>query len=659
MKWVFLTLPLILSGCMKTEEKFNYLLFGEVKPEGWIREQMDRDLNGFTGHLDELVPDLTANDDIYGKNRLTRRDKNKDVGNIKEGADWEVQYLWWNSETQSNWRDGQIRQAILTGNLEQLARVNAYLEHILSTQDSSGYLGIYDTDLRYKFDGENGELWAKATLIRGMLAFYESDTGNHETLLKSIERAVQDVMAHYPINQSDPFKADNSFAGICHGLVFTDVLDRLHQLTGNRDFLDYAAFLYRNYSANKLMEEDICLDNILNPKYKLKGHGVHTYEHLRTLTVAYFSTGDPKLKKALDIYLRRIDSVTNPSGGPVGDEWIGGRKADASQTGYEYCSIHELLDSYSLLLQKTGKATYADKIERLFFNAAQGARHPEESSIAYLKSDNSWYMAGTLNDTVPVKRQTRYKYSPVHQDVAVCCVPNAGRISPYFIRSMWMRDGEGLVACLFGPSVVRTRLRDQETGRLRDQETERLRDQETGRRGGQEVTIEEITNYPYDFTIRFKITLEKAERFALKFRKPEWSNGFTVNQSYREKNGYITIVRTWQTGDEVILEFKPDIQVRSDLNRDKYFTYGPLVLAHSVEGQSIAIKEFPLPGFRDLHVKPLSTVVYGFDPNPAIRVTDKEKLFFEATLVNGTTGLPETVSLVPMGRTVLRQVTFK
>ncbi len=651
MKWVYLTLPLILSGCMKTEEKFNYLLFGEVKPAGWIRDQMDCDLNGFTGHLDELVPDLIANDDIYGKNRLTRRDKNKDVGNIKEGADWEIQYLWWNSETQSNWRDGQIRQAILTGNQEQLARVNAYLEHILSTQDSSGYLGIYDTDLRYKFDGENGELWAKATLIRGMLAFYESGTGNLETLLKSVERAVQDVMSNYPINQSNPFKADNSFAGICHGLVFTDVLDRLHQLTGNREYLDYAAFLYRNYSDNKLMEEDICLDNILNPKYKLKGHGVHTYEHLRTLTVAYFSTGDHELKKALGIYLRRIDSVTTPSGGPVGDEWIGGRKADASQTGYEYCSTHELLDSYSLLLQKTGKPAYADKIERLFFNAAQGARHPEESSIAYLKSDNSWYMTGTLNDTVPVNRQTRYKYSPAHQDVAVCCVPNAGRISPYFVRSMWMRDGEGLVACLYGPSVVKTRLGDFKTVRLGDFKTERPRDQE--------ITIEEETNYPYDFTIRFKITVEKPERFTLKFRKPDWTRGFTINQPYREQNGYISVRRTWQTGDEVILELKPDIQMRSDVNREKYFTYGPLVLAHPIEGQSIAVKEYPLPGLRDLHVKPLNPVVYGFDPNPAPRVTDQKKLFFEATLVNGTTGLPETVSLVPMGQTVLRQVTFK
>jgi hypothetical protein len=143
---------LLLTSCMNnnSREKFDYLMFGEIKPGGWISTQMENDLAGFTGHLDELAPDLIAKDDIYGINRLTRRDKSKDVGNIKEGADWEVQYLWWNSESQSNWRDGHIRQSILTGNEEHLKKVSAYLQHILSTQDSNGYLGVYNKSLRYK-----------------------------------------------------------------------------------------------------------------------------------------------------------------------------------------------------------------------------------------------------------------------------------------------------------------------------------------------------------------------------------------------------------------------------------------------------------------------------------------------------------------------------
>jgi len=636
MKWFRLIGLLILAGCMNEQGKFEYLPFGDVKPGGWIREQMVSDLEGFTGHLDQLVPDLILQDDIYGRNRLTRRDKNKDVGNIRDGEqEWEVQYLWWNSETQSNWRDGFIRQAILTGNPERLQEVSEYVARILGTQDKNGYLGIYDKNLRYKFTGENGELWAKATLLRGLLACYESGTGDRELLLDAIERAVRDVMANYPANRSDPFKVEKPSGGICHGLVFTDVLDRLHQLTGRQEYLDYAVFLYKNYSQNELSEEDVSLDNILDPRYRLKGHGVHTYEHLRTLIVAGYATDDPRLRKALEIYLRRIDSATTPSGGPVGDEWIAGRKADATQTGYEYCSIHELLDSYGLLLQRSGNPAFADKMERLFFNAAQGARYPGESSIAYLKSDNSYAMTGPLNDTVPARQQTRYKYSPAHQDVAVCCVPNAGRIGPYYVRSMWMRDRDGLVATLYGPSVLTTVI------------------------GDQKIRIDQETGYPYGYTLKFRIGLEKPARFTLKFRKPGWLKGFTMNTGYQETNKCILVHKKWNPGDEIILTFVPEMSLNRDIKNEAYFTYGPLVLAHPLPGKAVTTRKYPLPGFRDIQVKPAGGSKYLLDPEGDFGIRDSSRLLFEAELINAESGQSEKVELVPMGKTVLRQITFR
>ena len=60
---------LLLTSCMNnnSREKFDYLMFGEIKPGGWISTQMENDLAGFTGHLDELAPDLIAKDDIRNK----------------------------------------------------------------------------------------------------------------------------------------------------------------------------------------------------------------------------------------------------------------------------------------------------------------------------------------------------------------------------------------------------------------------------------------------------------------------------------------------------------------------------------------------------------------------------------------------------------------
>ncbi|MCK7530610.1 MAG: hypothetical protein MZV63_05980 [Marinilabiliales bacterium] len=95
-----------------------------------------------------------------------------------------------------------------------------------------------------------------------------------------------------------------------------------------------------------------------------------------------------------------------------------------------------LLDGFTVLFQKSGKTALAEDIENLFYNAAQ-ERKPDQSSIAYLKTDNSFEMLGTKNGEIePDGMQTRYKYSPVHQEVAVCCSPNAGRISPYFFTRL-------------------------------------------------------------------------------------------------------------------------------------------------------------------------------------------------------------------------------
>jgi|GEM_PF-6947508 len=67
-----------------TTEKFNRISVGSIKPTGWLKSQMEADMHGFVGNLDKLVPDL-INDPIYGKGRLQKHSKPKDLGNLKEG----------------------------------------------------------------------------------------------------------------------------------------------------------------------------------------------------------------------------------------------------------------------------------------------------------------------------------------------------------------------------------------------------------------------------------------------------------------------------------------------------------------------------------------------------------------------------------------------
>jgi DUF1680 family protein len=624
--FIFLTLNMTAQN---QSEKLQKLPFGTIKPAGWLKEQMQKDIRGYLGNLDQLVPDL-INDPIYGSGRLHKNSQAKDLGNLKAGdAEGSEQYKWWNSETQSNWWDAYIRNVFMIDDKVGIEKVNQYVQRILATQDEDGYLGIYDKDLRYNFTSENGELWSKTTLYRGLLAYYE--VTKNERVWQALVRAVDNVMANYPINVSSPFSSGNKFnGGVSHGLTFTDVLDKMYQITGDKKYTKYALFLFQDFSKTYQSECDVQLSNILNPNYKLKSHGVHTYEHLRPLIVAAYQ--NKELQKALSIYLDRIKNTTTPTGGPIGDEWIAKRTADATHTGYEYCSIHELLDSYTVLLQKTGNAAVADQVETIFYNAAQGARNPNYSCIAYLKTDNSFEMLGTKNGEVePERKQTRYKYSPAHQDVAVCCNPNAGRISPYFIQSSWMKENETtLVATLLLPNVIETTIK------------------------GSKISIENQTNYPNENTFNFNIQMDKPTAFKLKIRKPSWVTSIITPEQYRIEKEYIVFERTFTTNDNLKLEFKADVKVITDRKGEHYFSYGSLFYAKAISAIQIKGKEYA-KGFDDLNYEPLDTIRYKFIENEKAIYS---KNTIKVGIKNCKTNKIDKATLTPFGKTILRQVSF-
>lgn len=627
-------------------QSYRFLPLGAVRPAGWLAAQLTHDLEqGFLGCLDDLVPDLIQHDDIYGADRLTQAVRSKELGVLAKESRWEVQFLWWNSETQSNWLDGFMHAAVLLDHPQFLERARTRIKHLLATQDDDGYLGIYAPDLRFDFSGENGELWAQASLGRVLLRWYEAsrDAG----VLQAVRRAVNATMRAYPAGQAHPFAVTNDYAGVGHGLIITDVLDQLYQLTGDERYLSYALWLYQEYSRQPLSQDDIQLDHLLDPQRPFYAHGVHTYEHLRSLLVATYAADAPFMDAALAFYLAKLERCLTPSGAPIGDEHIGGRQADASETGYEYCSIHELFDSYTHLLQKTGAAQWADRAEWLFFNAAQGARHPQQPAIAYLKTDNSYSMSGPLHPhDVQDERnpQLRYKYSPVHQDVAVCCVPNAGRILPYYAKSMWLRTRDGLAAAFYGASSLHTQVH------------------------GTQVTITQTTDYPFDLNVTFAFSVAQPVAFSLSLRRPGWASAMALvgADSYVESAGWLHVHKTWQSGDRLAVRFATDVTCHRWGEDEGFISYGPLLFALPLNGRAQAGREYR-PGFTDRYYDPATPVPDLFLPDAPLFTFECsqfdpsrpwDSLILAGELYQNTDGSAVPVRLTPLGGTILRRVTF-
>jgi DUF1680 family protein len=604
-----------------------------IAPEGWLKEKLRQNLNGFTGHLDQLEPTLFQEDDIYGKDRLSKRVQHKNVGAMSDAGEFQSQFLWWNSETQSNWLDGYIRTAVLLKDSSHLKRLTQKINYLLSTQDADGYLGIYDKELRFQFNDENGELWSKTTICRALLCWYNYT--NDARVLNAVIHCADNVMKYYPINASHPFASKNPNAGgLTHGLAFTDVLEQLYVITKDRKYEDYIPFLYHDFSSQNL-NEDAQQFKLLDASIPLMGHSVHTYEHLRTVIAAFQATGDSSLKITLDGFLKKIDKATTASGAAIGDEFIGGRIADATNTGYEYCSLLELMDAYISLYLKTNDPMYGNKVEKLFFNAALGASHPTESAICYLKTDNSYVLEGGKNGDQSDKNQTRYRYSPVHKEAAVCCVPNAGKIVASYIEHMWMQHDNGIFATLLGPSELNTFIQKVP------------------------ISIKEITNYPFEDQVTFKINIKKSTQFKLYIKKPEGVDDFVLNMPFEDKGGYLIVNRIWKNGDILHFRMNPKVQLHQTIQGEQYFMYGPVVLAHAIDSKQQITKNYSVAGLKEMTYAPINKSIYLYTGKPVTKLLTSKDLRFTTQMKDRQTGTNTQLDLVPMGFTILRQTTFK
>jgi DUF1680 family protein len=617
---------------------FTWLTFGEVKPAGWIKKQMVRDLSqGFAGWLDELCHE--ASSDIFVSHRNSGASEN--TGNS-------ANINWWNGETEGNWRSGHIQMAYLAEDKPAMAKAETYVRHILSSQDENGYMGVYAPDCRF---AKSGELWTQACIMRGLLDYSEI-TGDRHTR-EAVIRAVDLSIAAYSSRKTPGPGAGGH--GLPHDLMISDVAERLFESTGDVKYRDFILGYYEELNvASK--DSDTSLPSLLNLESGWENHGPNTYETMRVPLWLWIVTGREDLGRATRNELDKLTRYTEPSGSAVSQENIDHLSPDPTYTEYEYCATKEIQLTLESALQKTGVASLGDRIENLWFNAAQGSRLPDGSAITYLTSDNRLRCDGKTPDGKTA--EPRNKFSPTHTDVAVCCNPNAANVASVFVRGMWMRPTDGgLAALLYGPCKVSTTIRDVR------------------------VHIEEKTSYPFDNSVEIEIHPESEMEFPLMFRDPEWSHGTTVKcegAAIRSEGAYWVVTKKWKAGDTVRLKFAPRIQEVLAVNGEVALQYGALIFAQPIEAQKTVIKTYPVPGFEDAHYLPVpgkdeaialpaSSRWRSFGLKPVHVTTgvdllhpfDKPVVVLQGMMTRQSDGTETAVSLVPLGNApILRRVTF-
>lgn len=571
--------PVILALCVgaiasagHAEPVYEPLPLGSVEPKGWIRAQLENDAtDGMAGHFIELRPQ-------FGSKSWINQD-----GNLAAG------------EMGGNWLDGYVRMAYLTGRPEAKKRADDFVRDILGARGSDGYIGNEKPANRYQ-NRMTEELWGQSRIYVALLAYYEL-TGDKQ-VLEAVTTATKLTMQAYgPANS--PFRLTAAERAIekkgkprtvnGHGLMFVDVLEWLHRLTGDRAYPAFARFLYEDFSSSDDVKwQDIQIRSLQDMKYPFFWHGVHTVEHLRVPLFLAYADGSPPFPQLAENGFAKLAKHIVPSGSMASDEGVMNH-APLPDQSYEYCVTTELAASLGSVLQKSGRTKYADMIERAVFNAAQGARTPDGKCVAYLSS--ATLTSATEDHNIPYSGRKRHKLSPAHDVGGACCSANAVKILPYYTGAMWMKSGrgenEGLAALLFGPSQVRTVLR------------------------GAKVAIDEATAYPFSDTITFTVTTDSPVNFPLTVRVPSWAGEVTMTAPGAEitaGEGIRTITKTWQTGDKITVDFENPIRAEQLVNGEISINRGPLLFVQSWPSKLVPLdsQKFNVPGFAEYDVIPVT-----------------------------------------------------
>jgi hypothetical protein len=395
-------------------EKFQETDIISCKPEGWLREFLNRQRSGLTGHPEVLS--YPFNTCLWGG--IIERQANNHGDN------------WWRYEQTAYYTDGLLRLGYLLQDSSLIKKGREGINYTLDHPQKNGRLG---PDL---FSNQ----WPIAVFFRAMQAEYMA-TRN--------PRIIDALHRHYL--SYTPEEGGNAQRAIVNieGMLWT------YDKTKDEKLLELAEKAY-NIGGFELNMKGCLSDDVMIL------HGVTYMEMAKLPAILYACTGKKiYLDAAINAFKKLDRDHMLPDGVPSSNEFLSGKDPLNS---HETCDITDYTWAVGYLLMATGDATWADHIEKAVFNAGPGAVSKDFKNLQYFSSVNQVIATGNSNQNKYKHGTTWMAYWPCHE--TECCAGNVHRFMPNYVARMWMRNNEGgPVAALYGPSIEKIAL-DNETKTL-------------------------------------------------------------------------------------------------------------------------------------------------------------------------------------------------
>ncbi len=584
-------------------------LINDITPEGWVREILQRQKDGLTGHPEAMSYPFDSC--CWAGNLEMSRNPHY------WGSDW------WRFEQSAYYVDGFSRLGYVLGDAELMAKGKANVDYVLDHPlppipgyefDESTFRGFGFGDRRALIErrkiiaaagrpegrlGREGDSmgWPFAVFFRTMKTYYEA-TGDPR-VPAALEK---NYLTYTPEELSESRYVVN-----IEGILWT------YALTGNPKLLELAEAVWAlvpNYMQQYLSDQP------------MSGHGVTVCEILKLPMLLYAFTGKDIYKEAalkgdwkMEDKNMLIDGIISSSEGLAGVDPL---------ASHETCDISDYTWTIGYYLMVTGDATFADRLERAIFNAGFGAVTKDFKAMQYFSCPNQFLCTGSSNHNEYKKAKTWMAYRSAHE--VECCIGNLHRYFPNYASRMWMKDRNGQpVAALYGPSSVVYDLGD-----------------------GVTVDIREITEYPFEEEIRFKFTFyedgkisKKPHRMDFTYRVPGWCKA-------SDKHGFQTVSKTWKSGEVFKVTFPMEIEFVKNAIQGESVIRGPLTFTYAIPADwevdtkvydYLAGKESKNPDFVNWNITPSGKWNY------AIRNADLDKV---KLIRRKTKGFPFDLDNVPL-----------
>lgn len=393
-----------------TMNKWNFYTSKEIKPQGWLKRQLEIQAEGLSGNLHKIWPDIR---------------ESKWVGGKCEG--WErVPY----------WLDGFIPLAYLLEREDMIVTVKKYIGAIVSAQQDDGWICPCKKEERTKYD-----TWALQLICKVLKVYYECS--GDETIPDVIYKVMKN---YYDLLSSGEIK-----------------------LFGWGEYRWFESFITLNFLYDKYEEEWICdLAKIIKKqgfdyesisykwmtpshKWQMKTHIVNMTMMLKSEAVSHELVGDKYKDKAerLRLILDKYNGTAFE--GFTGDEVLSG--IDPTK-GTELCAVVEQMYSYEEIFAHTGDNKWAERLEVLAFNALPATISEDMWTHQYVQQVNQIACQKTMI-MAPWSTNGPYANTFGLEPNYGCCTANFNQGWPKFALSAFMHKGDTIINTIMLPSVLK------------------------------------------------------------------------------------------------------------------------------------------------------------------------------------------------------------